>query len=773
MIKKSKPQADDDNYELELSEELADLEDTISLEQVNEQEARESNAETEGALFTEEELQQRFEQAPVDHAEIPTLEIPTEADPEALYANDEALEAAVDNMAPPETEQAPAPKIAIKTADNSATKTEPTTNKTTQVKIDLSPFLSSQTTASAAPVDSDAASLSIADSGLNNSPLHPQTPCDNILDKQDFLEALNAAMEAEATETTASKEDAKPTMADKAKALLNKNKAHFNEYFGRSLPERELELDFIFPPQKAKKDLEPIVSLRDINKLFAIKGTSLNVIFKKAEEDLSKLAKCKLSKSQQLSLLDGYSQELFEKFASVIALYEKRPSTSDSKQVEMAENALSTIKHLITGYKKIYADIYQSANALYGPQRETASTVVFRLLELIVVEQQLAGTLHTPMPHASIKTFNTLFHALARYEPQSIIEEQHSIALNTPMSIYTMYLRFQCSLLLDLMQVPSSLHKLLNNYIQANVSLIQLLPLNCVPVSAEPAWMISHDSSDAPRILSDILRSQISNSQFVPIIIRFQKFLNQIKKDYEESLKLLKNNSSPHSSTVFKDSKTPQTLELLSCLNKLAAMIEAQTVNQNYSLYQAIKLRAYSGLAESNSYFEHLYVAQNYQGKNKNEYENDNKKELPEKPTSSKSQWQCAMQDEDTLYLQTIEAAVKIELDVGVLLLLIISNEEQEEIIPARITRLEREAQGKIKLVVEKLGDQSISVFIDDNSSALLSLQGEHKYLLVNTERQFSSNQPIDCCLPDNSKVTVIVAAIKSVSKNFQVLELL
>lgn len=761
MARNNKPH--DDHGELELSNEMAELEDSISLEEINARQAKEQEAETQGALYTDEELKQQFEESPTDLNAIPTLETPEEENPDALYDSDTALEQAVDNLATQEVNKPPAtPAPTVNTDSKTAIKAESAVNSTNQVTMDLSVFFPDAKTAEN---HSNTTPPDITEGGLNNSPPGKKIDCDDSLDKQNFQAALNLAMEAE---IVAPVKKPKSTIAEKAKALLSKNKAQFDEYFGRSLPERELDLGFIFPPQKAKKDLEPIVSTRDINKLFAIKGTSLNVIFKKSEEDLAKLVKCKLSKSQQLSLLDNYSQSLFEKFSSVIALYEKRPCASDNKQVEMAEHALNVIKHLITGYKQVYAEIYQSANTLYGPQRETANTVAFQLLELIALEQRLAGTLHTQIPHASVKTFNTLFHALARYEPQTIGKHQHSAALDTQTTLEELFIRYQYGLLLDLMQLSSSQYKLLNNYLRLNIKNIQLLPLDYLPTTDESIWIISHDSSDAPRLLTETLRAQISNSHFSPLCFRFQPFLNQIKQDYQESLNLFANNQSAHSSTVFETSTIEQTLTLLSTLNKLTTMIETQTANQSYSLYQAIKLRAYSGLSDSSSYFTHLCASQNI----KSVQDEENEKELPAKPVASKNQWQCAMQDENSIHLQTIEAAAKIEMDIGVLLLLVITNDEQEEIIPARITRLEREAQGKIKLILEKLGDQSTCISLAESPCAILTLQGEKRYLLTADRLPLGSQQAIEGFLPDGSKIVNNVVAFKAVSKNLQILEL-
>ncbi len=758
MARNNKPH--DDHGELELSDEMAELEDRISLEEINARQAKEQEAETQGALYTDEELKQQFEQSQTDLNTTPSPEAPGEKNPDTLNDSDTAPKQTADNMATQEINKpAATPAPTVNTSSKTAIKAESAESSVNHVTMDLSVFFADAKTAEN---HNDTTPTDIAESGLNDSPPGQKIDCDDSLDKQNFQTNLKLAME---TEIVAPVKNTKLTIAEKAKALLSKNKEQFNEYFGRSLPERELDLGFIFPPQKAKKDLEPIVSTRDINKLFAIKGTSLNVIFKKTEEDLAKLVKCKLSKSQQLSLLDNYSQSLFEKFSSVIALYEKRPSTSDDKQVEMAEHALNTIKHLITGYKQVYAEIYQSTNTLYGPQRETANTVAFQLLELIALEQRLTSTLHTQTPQASVKTFNTLFHALARYEPQTIGKQQHSAALNTQTTLEELFIRYQCGLLLDLMHLSSSQYKLLNNYLQLNIKSVQLLPLDYLPSSPEPTWIIHHDSSDGPRLLTEILRAQISNSHFSPLCIRFQSFLNQIKKDYQESLNLLENEQSTHSSNVFKTSTVEQTLTLLSTLNKLTTMIETQTASQTYSLYQAIKLRAYSGLSDSSSYFEHLFASQNI----KSVRDEENEYELPTKPTASISQWQCAMQDENTIYLQTKEAAAKLEMDIGVLLLLVIINDEKEEkIIPARITRLEREGQGKIKLILEKLGDQSTCISLADSPCALLTLHGDKRYLLAANGLPLRGQQAIEGLLPDGSKIMINMVALKAVSNNFR-----
>jgi hypothetical protein len=792
MKKKINLEHDD---ELELSPELAELEDANSLEEIRAEEIRQAQASTEDALFSEEELEAYFDET---KPAPPVLSNPLEQQgpqdkpySEALYANDEELEKALDAIE--EKEKSPQNEPEAPPADNNDAKPE----VVQETEIDLSLFLTAKSRAGmfAQAVCRDRTQLSIVAGGLNDSRLDDFSVSEytdlqeSAAFDKDYLDdkaAHDQALEnARHDALQADPESSVQKWVSRLKSGVKHQKARLEEYSGHSLPLRVLPLAFNLPSLKAKNTFDSIATVPSIQKLFALKGTSLNAIFSKADEDLAKLAHCQMSRSQKLRLLRAYAVPLYEKFHSVIALYERRPAVKgDEKRVLMAEHAQGAIKYLILAYKQIYAELYLSTNYIYGPQREQANNIAFELIDLLLMEQRLLMALQIPLPATSIKTFNTLFHALLHYEAQLLQEQRKSLSLDADTRIKEQFLLYQLGLCFHASMLSPTQHKLLHQYLLVNLHLLRFIDPERKVVADTKIWLVAHDHSELP-ILSAPAES-VDKDGFAPVFIDPERFFNKIKSDYAESLALLDGATQEHTCAVCSLLAVQEVVTFLSVLNYCVNLLEAQSQPQTFTIYRPSALRVYAGFNDCADYYRHLYARRNKTGtkpelKDTDSAKLDTKKPESKKPEPGKHEFLCAGEDDRLIYLQTLETKAAIALQVGTLLLMVDTAGESESSMLGLVVSLERGLQGKVSIAVEKLSNEAITVALVipavENSqakslTAMIALQGEQQFLLAPAEQRFHSDQTLTISMPDDSSGLVRIDALKSISPFVQVLSL-
>ncbi|MEE8058070.1 MAG: hypothetical protein V3T17_09560 [Pseudomonadales bacterium] len=672
--------------------------------------------------------------------------------------------------------------------------------KPEEVEYDFSEFLTADSQAGKFSASStkplNGSQLSVPKEGLNNSPVSiditavansHESSADSDQTQELLIEEYLEVAEPQLKPSEFEPKTLVQKIAQKARKQLNKSKAEFDEYTGRSLPERELPLEFSFPPLKPKKDFDSIMTGYDIRKLFDNKGKSSHSVLKQAESDLAKVVKCHLSSSNRLSLLDAYSEPLFVVLKAVTAMFERKPSVpNDSKRLQLAEFSHASLKHLITGYKQVYAPLYEAANVLYGPQRNSANKVAFRLIDLLLLEQQLAMSIQTSLASGSVKTFNKLFTALSLYEPQLIARAQHSLSLDELSSIKAMYLRYQVGLAFNFMGVSSSLHKSLNPYIHQNLGWLKLLPLETIAKTTVAAWVTTHEHSEAPSFLN--AGETITHTQVPSVVIEVERFFNAIKKDYAECIDLL-GSVKKHSSIVLGTIKLPYSATLLCELNRLISTIENKTRTPNYSLYRPLQLKAYSGLENCIGYFDYDYALKTKKTARKGEPVKD----LPPKPISTKTQWHCAMEDEANLHLQIIEEKAAIIIDIGQLILFTkpVEQDETEDQAPkdpaqqtllTRVIRMERLQQGKLNIIAEiisnKISHITLRIYPKEEIPALLAINNDKRLLITDHKKHHWTNcchrgTSISVSFPDLSKSVIAVDNLQAISQTMKILKLL
>lgn len=756
-------------------------------------------------------LKQALESIPLKNYSDYEITIETKSQyNDALFADESALEQALTQSAQQQTTTAP--------------KTTATAQITAKITPALQPRdftallsthakkLSQQLQAThSTPIATDnSGRLSIINNAINHSPARkPIPPSDEaILFEQliDQIAAEQARLLAEKKQQTCPASTSTPTKTDEAHSKLayfskkikakskelgqmskekfNQSKAELDEYLGRTLPERSLALEILLPVLKAKPDQADIISPHEITTLFTARGKSLIFMLEKSDHHLQLLAKTALSNRKRSQVLNAFAPLLAEKIKAVIAMFERKPCADDEKRAEMVDIAQSALRQLITGYKQIYVDLYESSNLIYGPQRKTANEIAFVLLDCLCLEQDLCNTLHLPLPNGSAKTVNKIFYALSLYEPQLLSEPKESINSPHEINLIQLFIRYQIGVAFNLSNLSSSLYRVLHAYLQHNQHHLQLIPL-CISNQlsevkpGQQLWQINHDSSNPVLITpTDIIQGKPS---YPPLYVKIQDFFNQIKKDFVECLKLRIANKNSHSCPALKETTIDQKILLLSALNQCVKNNETHQRLPVYSTYNAIELTAISGYKPCISYAEFDYAL----SKQGPLVPGQPLIGLPPKPSLSKSEWLCAVEDKQQLQLQISEGKIGINLDIGELLLLIQTSEKtnsaekddspKTRLILSRITTMTRAQQGRQSICAEILAENFTPVRFKHNASNYtgLLLQSDQQHLLITPPQlHLASGSQLVISFADESQAIIAIEGLATILSEAQCFKL-
>lgn len=711
------------------------------------------------------ELQKAIEDVPVkDYSDYEISIEAKEHYEDALFSDDESLEKAL---------TAPQPAIPEPAREGASTAEKQPSIPPGPAQIDYESFFTEKSLMGEFSLNQDTphtnSHLQLYSTGLNNSFPAEKTPLTEV----EIVEETEQPPEPLADE----KPDKEPAKAHEkllswGKSKLNKNKEQLDEYLGRSLPERALPLEFKFAALKNKKDFENIVSPYEIEKQLTNKGRQAHTLLKQADEDLANVVKCQLSNKARLQILEAYTPTLFEKLRAIKGTQGKTPPYPyEEKKLLAAEHAQNVARNLITGYKQVFAALYESANTIYAPQRKTVNLVAVRLADALCLEQNLLNALHRPIPPASIKSFNKLFHALSRYEPEWLNEPIQSMAMEETCTIKVLFTRYQALLSFDMMSLSPTLHKLLNQYLNSHLDKLDVLAArdwNTPPHFSGKAWVLAHDSSEAAK-----LASAASSDRFTPLFIRVDRFFNQVKSDYDECLSLLGSPNPAHSSNALQGVGLQHSTTLMSELNRYVYLIENNKVPQAYTNYQAWPCKIYSGFTGSYSWLDHHFSKLNQPPRKKGEPA----PVLPKKPAPGTSEWLCALEDGDTLYLQTTERKGTAALDVGWLLLVVqIDENDNEKLSFIKITRVERGQANSLNVVAEKVGEDAINTVLTDSHGtklpAILTSHKGAKVLLCNHKESFWTGKTVEASLPNRSTAILKIDRLYTLAQQWQLLTL-
>ncbi|WP_101757048.1 hypothetical protein [Oceanicoccus sp. KOV_DT_Chl] len=455
--------------------------------------------------------------------------------------------------------------------------------------------------------------LKILNNGINQSPARKSIPLDdnaNAFNNQLQLIATQIEQEKiEMAQANAKPEPAVPSqspspeknsalsaisqklkaksreLSEKGKAKMEQSKAELDEYLGRTLPERTISLEFILPITKSKKDIETNFQEKEIEKLFSAKNKAIASMLEIADRELITLSKAPVSNSKRIALLNAYTPLLSEKIKSLISMFERKPCNfDDKKRATMVDHGCSALKHLITGYKQVYADVYESANIIYGPQRKTANLIAFQIMDLLYLEQLLTTSLHLPVPTGAIKTVNKIVYILSLYEPEALSHLHPSVSLENSSSVEELFIAFHLLNKLDRHTLSSGLHKHLKQYLNQHRKLVSTIPLtvtqrldHCEP--GQQLWCAAHDQE----YLTQLNHTDALTPDNSMIYLQVQAFFNQVKQDYITCLKFRMHNKQQNI-TSLAGASTEQALLLMSKLNQSIIALE-KTPKQIFTVF--------------------------------------------------------------------------------------------------------------------------------------------------------------------------------------------
>ena len=684
----------------------------------------------------------------------------TQSFDDALFSDDDALNQAVAQAAQKNSE---------KTSPTKQNQTEKQLASALAVKIDFSVFLSPASKAKTFSVPKlqpspSSTHLTTVNKGVNAYPVR------SVIEKLDGItEATPSApkkppiVNTQTQQIPALKTHKLSPLINTIKKMVCKAKARFDEYFGRTLPERVLTLDFQFSVKRQKKGLDCITTNRDIKRLFSYKGASLSSIFKQANTDLDAIVKFKLSQSHQQQLLDHYTPPLVEKFRLFITVLEKKSGVfNDKKRQETILHTQNTIKYLIAAYKQIYAHMYQLPNYCYGPKRASINDCVYRLIDLLCLEQHLFNALQRSLPASSIKTMNKLYNALSLYEPQLLESEKESLTFVKTKSITSLFLRYQITLCFDMMKLPSTQHRIFYRYIEHNLPLLTPEPSGKSPHGTRLGLTITHNLSELPA-----LQTPQNKDNDPAIFIHTQQFFNQVKQDYNECLTLIGSQKTTHKSKAFSGTTIHEALSIctlgIQCINH----IENHIKRHEYIVFKPFEQKTYTNIANIIAYLNYRQTQQNSTSASKGE------PSAIKKPTAAPNQWQYAMEDQNIVHLQTSEIKSEQLIDIGVTLLLVKTVDDTDKLQLARIIRMERVQQAKLNLVLEKLGDTLTHIDLPNETNkphtAIISLHNNNYYLVGSFKQDYWTGKTLNIALPDLSESVISIDALQSNSPWTQV----
>ena len=742
------------------------------------------DSQLEEALFSDETaLEQAQDKKPVANPLIASddyADVEVEAE-DALFSSDAELEQALDAM-PQQIKVKPKLKKSRSNLDAGP------------AKIHFDQFTYSEQSPIALQTLAATSGLSVIAKRLNLSVMAEvdwQVP-------EQVDEELAAEIEQIKSNKIAEREAERQQQAEKPqtkKALLQQiykgGKSKFDDYFGRTLPDREIPLNFKFPPSISAKDAETLLTSHQIQDIFSKKKDSLITVFKKSERALETISIRDLSAAKQEHLLSAFYPNLLARVLNFIAGLQKKPSLPFTEErKEASELCILCVKHAVSAYKQLYSFYYESNNVLYAQKHDVANLTAWRLAELLCLEQRLHAALYRSHGNASSLSFNKIFNVLSIYEQDYVFEQRHSDVFSCDMSLQQMFMLFQIELAFDLTLLSASLHRIVRQYYLDLSALI--LPLTAQQLSSawvDACWIISHEHSGRARFDVDTTINQLPAAYF-----HIEPFLQQIKKDYVKSLELLKQHSFKGMQqrigiTAFDLVSAENILQILAALNQQILGIEKNVVLPKYSVYKKfpVDIDVVVGFDQAINSLKRIYT-----GHAEAHLKGSLAKPKEQSVISSKNKrgaagayWDVAAEAPRAIYLQTSETKACPSLDVGDLMVLVKYLEDVDEIqlqanalaaekvIPLRVSAIERGISNHVAITTEKLAEEATSVTLNMANNvqvkALLAKQAQQHVLIVAAKHPLSAGTECQLTLLDGSTVIVIIAGLQSISAQLQV----
>lgn len=678
----------------------------------------------------------------------------------------------------------------IQTAEQSAVSYNPgagvsgTFSSLEAVVLDSSVFLSPASVSGRFPLQADQyQGLAAVPGGINGHELSESIPIDPQLESRQRAHD-QARREAAASAHLA----ATKTASNRQQAIRYAVEKRIQQLFlltrrisGADLPARRVPLEFSFPQQKSKRAFNGVVSTHNIKKYFNSKSANALNLFKKAEQDLAVVIKCKLSAAHRLALLDCYVTELQPRLLQLIQAFEKRPSAlQDDKRLQSSELAANALKHLIVGYKQVFSADYQSANFFYLLNRRRVRKCLRMLVELLCLEQLLNTAMQHEISTASIKSMNTIFSCIQLYEPDILEQIEPSIAIEDACTLTQLYAWFQLLSVIDSCKLSASQHRSLKRYIRQHLALFSYRKTENDSVLTEQSWCIAYNDQHPPRLLAPKIQQQLDafaqccRQELPQVVLGVQRFFNQVKEDHRSCLALVEAGNNRHALAGMDNLSPRHALAIIGSLHAEIQRNEWALNNPRYSTFRALGLRVYSDLEDCVSICNYRYHKKIQDQTKRNAGDKVSISHSP--PKNSCSDWLSAGEDEDHLYLQTSEPAADLLLDVGLLALCLKADDAGAESLLCQIVRVQRLPNERINIDMDILAREVSNVMIitteERQIPALIAKNGNSHFLCCNHKVQFNSADTLTIVFPDEQQAEVQIQACYALSHYSQILKL-
>ncbi|MCK5881563.1 MAG: hypothetical protein KAG18_06770 [Sinobacterium sp.] len=695
---------------------------------------------------------------------------------DALFENEDALESALDaeTVIKPKKKKAPKPL------------------ETDEIVFDFEPYLHGDENArSLQALAATAPGLALANKRLNTSLVaNVDWEVPETLDEELLEDIARAAQEKLDKQEDERRIAAQKPATKKAflKQIYSGSKAKVEGYLGRTLPEREIALNFKFPPYVAAKESEVLLTGNQVTEIFAKKKETLLTIFKKSSRALDTITSRELSAAKQEHLLSAIYVPLVEKTYVYLASVYKLPEVPALDIRKELENlCLLSIKQAILAYKQLYALYYESNNITYALKREEANQAAWRLMELLCLEQRLNTALYRPHINSSSATFNKVYNVLVEYENDFILQEQPSLVFNEIMNAQTLFMRFQIEQAFDITGISATAHKNLRSYWFWRSELILSLTQEQLSSAwVDACWIIGHEH-DGRAIFDESIELQ----QLPASYLHVEPFLQQIQKDYACAIDLLRKNPLHELPKLldidaFEFLSGGEVLQILGVLNQQIISIEKNLRLPKFSMYKKFtcEVNVLSGVSKASAFMTKSY-SDKADGRFKAPTAKSDDSVISEKKEKRISEgfWDVAMEDEKSICMQATETVSCPSMNVGDLIVLIKSLEVSaevkarnalacEEVIPIRIVSLERGANNRFALTGEKLGGNSVAVTIKnaqaEEQPAIVSIQNGQRQLIMDTQWSLCSGDKVTMKLFDGTQTDICIAALLSISNKIQ-----
>lgn len=501
---------------------------------------------------------------------------------------------------------------------------------------------------------------------------------------------------------------------NKNNAELKTNNRFYN-LFGRSFPKREIELSFTRSPtnKRAKKPNTSAVNIAlSLNKL----GKNANAVLEKTKKDLSCLNSYPVKYKQRVELTTLYWKQLYEVTIGLSATYSKQGSMPDDPQrALLLDLSIDNLRLIRRSYELLFINDYQLPNWRYGKARKQIFDSSFRIMEIVLLEQQISALRYRALATSSWQSLNQIFYVMDTYEHVGFEQVlTHSITRPKETKRYgtlkEFYLRVQLAGYFDLRRYPTPQQRALDEYIKVQTKNVVLCELEDETELDGSKLTVGYKQDHAPKLTQKLPNGQIPGKAID---------ITKLKSNIASLLRELISTESLQNSSLSKTSglqTIPRnfTSQLYLMYDRIAGVSATDLPSHTR---QALDIVLHCGFKEC---FELKVDDQRppEQRRKLAEYLAEKSSFIGEDHTSeTKTLWYKLFSDNRSILLQTEETKYSVKMSVGWLTAYSDPNTKGRQHRIAAVSKLERLGNNLINIELRIIAEHAEAVrFIDPNA---------------------------------------------------------